>query len=277
MNKVIGFFVGALVLAGIAVIAWYHYGPPSVAPVETAAPAATTNATPAAAAPAEPEYRVPEPAADDGGAVPAMPALADSDDAVRGELETLAGPAPVESLLIPTQIIRRWVAFINSLDRDGLPVAQRPIKRVPGWPQIADDNQDLVLDPANAKRYDDYLAVVAAVDVKKFVAFYFRYYPLFQRAYEELGYGGRYFNTRLLHVIDHLLATPIVSQPVKLVRPNVMYKFADPQLESLSFGQKTLIRLGPDGEQTVKDKLRAIRSEIIARSKQPGMPKENTP
>src|SRR3546814_10637778 len=67
-----------------------------------------------------------------GAAGPTMPALADSDEAVRGELETLAGKAPVESLLIPTQIIRRWVAFINSLDKDGLPVAQRPIKRVPG-------------------------------------------------------------------------------------------------------------------------------------------------
>ena len=272
MNKVIGFFVGALVLAGIAAIAWYHYGPPSEAPVETAAPTATPLAEPDAPAPAEPEYRVPEPVADEAGAVPAMPALADSDEVVRGELETLAGPAPLESLLIPTQIIRRWVAFVDSLDHDGLPVAQRPIRRVPGWPQIASDREDLVLDPSNAKRYDDYLAVVEALDAKRFVAFYFRYYPLFQRAYEELGHGGRYFNTRLLHVIDHLLATPIVLQPVRLVRPNVMYKFADADLEALSFGQKTLIRLGPDGEQTVKDKLRAIRGEIVARAKQPGSP-----
>src|SRR3546814_16689748 len=78
-----------------------------------------------------------------------MPALADSDEAVRGELETLAGKAPVESLLIPTQIIRRWVAFINSLDKDGLPVAQRPIKRVPGYQQVSDHDQALVLDERN--------------------------------------------------------------------------------------------------------------------------------
>lgn len=271
MNKVVGFVVGALVLAGIAAIAWFHYGPPSNAPVETATPAVAEQAAPAQM-PAEPEYRVPEEQTADGVAGPTMPALADSDSAVRGELETLAGKAPVESLLIPTQIIQRWVAFINSLDQGGLPVAQRPVKRVPGYPQVSDHDQDLVLEDGNTKRYEDYLNVVEAVDAKRFVAFYFHYYPLFQRAYEQLGYGGRYFNTRLLHVIDNLLATPIVAEPIKLVRPNVMYKFADPELESLSFGQKTLIRLGPDGEQMVKDKLRAIRTEIIARAKQPGGP-----
>src|SRR3546814_12296795 len=89
-----------------------------------------------------------------------MPALADSDEAVRGELETLAGKAPVESLLIPTQIIRRWVAFINSLDKDGLPVAQRPIKRVPGYPQVSDHDQDRVLDERTAERHEDYLIVL---------------------------------------------------------------------------------------------------------------------
>ncbi|NGY05173.1 DUF3014 domain-containing protein [Solimonas terrae] len=275
MNRFVGFVVGLLVLAGIAVIAWYHYGPPSEAPV--AAPVAAAAAPAESNPPSEPEYRVPDEAATgDAGTAP-MPALADSDSAVWGEMEDLAGKEPVEALLIPTQIIRRWVAFVDSLDRDGLPVAQRPVKRVPGWPQVKDDNEDLVLDDANARRYDDYLAVVKAVNAKRFVAFYFRYYPLFQRAYEELGYGGRYFNTRLLHVIDDLLAAPIVSGPIKLVRPNVMYKFADPELESLSFGQKTLIRLGPDGEQLVKDKLRAIRTEIVARAKQPGSPKEGTP
>ncbi|HEY9547651.1 MAG TPA: DUF3014 domain-containing protein [Solimonas sp.] len=276
MNKAVGLIVGALVLAGIGVIAWYHYGPPSNAPVETATPAVVENAAPAQL-PAEPEYRVPEEQGPEGAAGPTMPALADSDEAVRGELETLAGKAPVESLLIPTQIIRRWVAFINSLDKDGLPVAQRPIKRVPGYPQVSDHDQDLVLDERNAERYEDYLSVLREVDARKFVAFYFHYYPLFQRAYEELGYGGRYFNTRLLQVIDKLLATPIVDGPIKLVRPNVMYKFADPELESLSFGQKTLIRLGPEGEQTVKDKLRAIRTEIIARAKQPGSPEVGKP
>ncbi|HQU43635.1 MAG TPA: DUF3014 domain-containing protein, partial [Pirellulales bacterium] len=44
---------------------------------------------------------------------------------------------------------------------------------------------------------------------------------------------GKYFNDRLVSVIDHLLAAPEPAGPVALVQPKIIYKFADPQLESL--------------------------------------------
>jgi len=63
-------------------------------------------------------------------------------------------------------------------------------------------------------------------------------------------------------VIDHLLQTPDVTQPVKLVQPSVTYKYADPKLESLSSGQKLLIRMGPQNESAVKAKLRELRDAL---------------
>ncbi|NIL96265.1 MAG: DUF3014 domain-containing protein, partial [Planctomycetales bacterium] len=56
--------------------------------------------------------------------------------------------------------------------------------------------------------------MLAALDTKQVVAVYRRLYPLFQEAYESLGYPNAYFNDRLIEVIDHLLATPQVSDPV---------------------------------------------------------------
>jgi hypothetical protein len=44
----------------------------------------------------------------------------------------------------------------------------------------------------------------------------------------------------------------------------VQYEFADPKVESLSAGQKALIRMGSDNAKVVKDKLRELRGEIIA-------------
>ncbi|NKF21319.1 DUF3014 domain-containing protein [Solimonas marina] len=262
--------MGILVIIGIGAIAWYHYGPPSQPP-PAPAPVAQTAPPPAPAAKTEPQYPVPAPSDDDTQKAPSLPALNDSDSAVRGELQSLAGKAPIDSLLIPHQIIARWVAFIDSLDRDGLEPAQWPVRALKSQPEVSKDPDSgtLLLNPDNAKRYAPYLAVVRAVDAKLLVAFYFRYYPLFQRAYENLGYGGHYFNTRLVHILDHLLATPVVDGAISLVQPSVRYKFADPELEDLSFGQKMLIRLGPDGEKTVKAKLREIRAAVIAGSKQP--------
>ncbi|MGH8447488.1 MAG: DUF3014 domain-containing protein, partial [Solimonas sp.] len=147
--------------------------------------------------------------------------------------------------------------------------AQRPMKHVAGIPPVEQDGERLLLGAANTQRYSAYMAVVQAVDAQKLVSFYFRYYPLFQRAYEELGYGKSYFNTRLLKVIDHLLATPVVDGPIELLRPKVLYQYADADLESRSFGQKLLIRIGPGNAAVLKAKLREIRAAIVARAKAP--------
>jgi hypothetical protein len=96
------------------------------------------------------------------------------------------------------------------------------------------------------------------------VALYRTLRPLFQQAYEDLGYPSRSFNTRLVNVIDHLLETPTVLDPIRLVQPRVVYQYADPQLEALSPGQKWLIRMGPANGLVVKAKLREIRAELLS-------------
>ena len=102
------------------------------------------------------------------------------------------------------------------------------------------------------------------MDSAALVAAYVRLYPLFQRAYEELGYPGRHFNDRLVECIDHLLAAPEAAPPVKLLQPKVLYEFADTDLETRSAGQKILVRMGAANAARVKAKLREIRSSLVA-------------
>jgi len=105
---------------------------------------------------------------------------------------------------------------------------------------------------------------VQAADVKSLAALYRRLYPLFQQAYEDLGYPGKYFNDRLVEVIDHLLETPEIAAPIPLEQPRVFYTYADASLEARSAGQKLLIRMGPANARIVKAKLRELRAEIVA-------------
>jgi len=79
-----------------------------------------------------------------------------------------------------------------------------------------------------------------------------------------LGYPDGYFNDRAVAVIDQLLATPQPAEPVRLVRPHVLYEFADPKLEALSSGQKLLIRMGPDNAARVKTVLAELRTRIAS-------------
>jgi hypothetical protein len=98
---------------------------------------------------------------------------------------------------------------------------------------------------------------------------YFRLYPLFQLAYEDLGYPGQYFNDRLVEVIDDMLRAPEVEGLIQLTQPKVFYEFADPRLEGLSAGQKLMIRIGPANEAIAKAKLRDLRKAVASRPEEP--------
>ena len=97
---------------------------------------------------------------------------------------------------------------------------------------------------------------------------YIRFYPLFQQAYVDLGYPDRYFNDRLVAIIDHLLSAPRIDRTVALVQPKVFYEYADESLEAQSWGRKTLLRYeqaaGADAADRVLDYLRNVRSIIAS-------------
>ena len=107
-------------------------------------------------------------------------------------------------------------------------------------------------------------------DQRAWELLYRRLYPLFQQAYEELGYPGRYFNDRVVEVIDQLLATPEVPGPIKVklveVKParpgGGLYQFEDPALEARTSGQKIMLRIGPENARKLKAKLTEIRQQI---------------
>ena len=102
------------------------------------------------------------------------------------------------------------------------------------------------------------------LEMEQFVKLYMRFYPLIQEAYDALGYKNRYFNDRFIFVIDHLLKTPEVIGTIQLVQPKVFYEYADPALESLSAGQKILLRIGPANMAILKAKLVEIRKGLAA-------------
>jgi hypothetical protein len=111
--------------------------------------------------------------------------------------------------------------------------------------------------------------VVRSTDTTVLANTYFRLYPLFQQAYEDLGYPGQYFNDRLVEVIDDMLKAPEIPGPIQLTQPKVFYEYADPKLESLSAGQKLLIRMGPANEAIMKAKLRELRRNLVNRPEEP--------
>lgn len=231
----------------------------------TAPDAGLPEPAPADVSTDEPRYPLPEPSsesADDGTLVP-LPPLDDSDGYFKLALEDLFGGA-VGELLVDKALIEKVVATIDNLPRSQVAERIRPAGAPPGDFEVLDgeDEDTFVLGPDNYARYDAIANQLADADPDRVVETYRRFYPLLQEAYVGLGYPGKYFNDRVVEVIDHLLATPDPTEPILLVRPHVLFKFADPELEALSTGQKLLIRAGRDNAGKVKRFLADVRSRI---------------
>jgi hypothetical protein len=211
----------------------------------------------------EPRHLVePEPVRDrESGELVPLPTLNDSDAWFLLALTDLFG-SDSGTLFLKEALIDRLVATIDSLPRGHTPESIRPVTRL-SVPFRPEGNEDMILlGPENFARYDALVARFAAADQVEIVLTYRRFYPLFQESYQRLGYPNAYFNDRVVEVVDHLLATPEPAGPLLLTRPNVLFEFADPELEALSSGQKLLLRMGNAHAVTMQQTLRELRARI---------------
>jgi hypothetical protein len=234
---------------------WLESSPPPAAPAVEA---------PASLPAPEPAIRHPLEGVNDAPA--SLPLLENSDSMMRDSVSRLIGGKAFADMVVPYQLVRRIVATVDNLPRRTAPTRAMPLNAVPGAFAALANGEQTVMDRGNYARYVPYVNVVDAVDAPALVRGYVRLYPLFQRAYQELGFPGTYFNDRLMEAIDDLLAAPELDAPAKLLRPRVLYEFADPDLETRSAGQKILLRMGPENAARVKAKLWEIRRELLAAS-----------
>jgi len=264
-NKVIWGSVAIAVLCIAGGLFYYKYY------LSRAKPAATAAVSPPSAAPqtvTEPAIRNPVPQTAAADAKP-LPPLNDSDQEVRDSLENLFGHKSIEQFLVPENVVRHVVVTIDNLPRKKVAIELRPVKPTPGAAAVTPQGDVTILSEANYERYAPFVKAVRSTDPQALAGLYFRLYPLFQQAYEDLGYPGQYFNDRLIQVIDDMLQTPEVRGPIELTQPKVFYQFADPKLESRSAGQKLLLRMGPANAAVVKAKLRELRKAVASRPEEP--------
>lgn len=120
------------------------------------------------------------------------------------------------------------------------------------------------MDVASYERYNFFSEVLVSLDARRTAEFYYLIRPMLQQAYDELGYPNQKFDDVVFRAIGRLLETPVLKDPVRLVRPVVMYKFEDRKIESLSAAQKQLIRMGPKNTRALQVKLSEIALELRA-------------
>ncbi len=257
-----------IVLAGAAAWWWWRQPTPPIAtvPVEAPAPQAAVPPPAASAAVSEIEHPIETPA--ESGAADPRTALVD-----------LFGARAALSMFHLDDFPRRLAATVDNLGRSSAPSRIWPVVSPSGRFMVERGGDGEVIAADNSLRYAPFVLMVESVDAAHLAATYRRLYPPLQQAYEDLGYPGRYFNDRVVAVIDVLLATPAIDARPKVhlppidpsvhpERPWVLYQFDDPALESLTAGQKMLLRMGPENERRLKAKLVEFR-RLLATARPP--------
>jgi len=275
MKKLFGWLFAIVVLLamGVAAYLWMQRKPEAVpmpAPVVAVVPPPAAEPSSAAV----PSIRYPIEAIALTEQPPASSAQQSDPQAdVQRRLMDLIGKKAMLAFLAQGDFIHQFVATVDNLARGHAASLLWPVLPTPGKTLVVEKSDGLYLDAANAKRFEPFVRFATSIDVVKATALYVELYPLCQKSYEELGYPGKYFNDRLVDVIDQLLQTPELTQPVKLsltevsgpipaLRPWVRYEFADPDLEELPAGQKILLRMGSANAALIKAKLSEFRASI---------------
>jgi hypothetical protein len=207
--------------------------------------------------PAEPDW---DPV-DDAEPEP-LPELASSDPVMAELLNSILGNEALTELVVTEQFINRIVATVDSLPSRKVAPLVLPVRPPAGKFKVNGEQAPFTLSPENDARYAPYVELIEQLDVDAAVRAYVRYYPLFQEAYQSLGYPDGYFNDRLVEVIDHLLQTPEPARDPYLEPYEAVYVYQDEKLEGLSAGQKTLLRIGADNRQDVRGALQRFRDAL---------------
>jgi len=205
-----------------------------------------------------------------------LPTLEKSDSLLKDNLNELLGQKEVNRFIVVDEFVRRFVATVDNLARGHAASRMWPVNTTPGRTQVAEKPDGIYLRDANSERFTPFVKMAVSVDTQLATSIYARLYPLFQQAYEELGYPGQYFNDRLVEVIDQMLTTPELGEPIRLSltqvqgpiqssQPWLRYEFDDPDLEARPAGQKILLRMGKNNAALMKNKLREFRERIVKR------------
>ena len=186
-----------------------------------------------------------------------LPKLNDSDSFVFEGLRAFSNGVTVIRLLASDQLVRKFVVLVDNISRGEYPQTGLPYRGIEQEMPVQNIDENLfVMDASAHGRFDQIIDIFVALDTDQAVILYRTLSPLFQQAYAEIGFRNVNFDDTLRSAVNIILRTPYIEGPYQLVKPSVMYLYADASIENLQNVQKQLIRIGPENTEKVKAKLR---------------------
>ncbi len=191
-----------------------------------------------------------------------LPKLDESDTLAIDKAKELSWLPTATNHLNNKDLIRNFVTFVDNASRGDLAAKFSPILSPSAKFSINEIEQEMYIDPESYERYTPYVDTINSLNVDMAMNALVFMTPLIDEAYMELGYEQGAFANTLGLALDEMLQAPVIRNPIKVVAPSAMYKYADPQLEGLSDIQKLMLRMGPDNITKLRPKLQQIQGAL---------------
>jgi len=199
----------------------------------------------------EPEPLRPTPVTEAPPAV-VLPELAASDDFVLAEVDSWQLP---EAWLRRSDLLSRASVVLMNAASGRIPSRQVSfLVPVDSYP-VQQAGEQYFVDPNGYGRYDPYIAILEGIDPAELAAFLRLVDPLLVQALAQLGVRERpqALLADAIGRVERIAGLP--PGPVELLRPSVMYTYADPELEALPDLDKQLLRMGHQNISRIKSYL----------------------
>ncbi len=186
---------------------------------------------------------------------PVLPELAASDAFVNAEVAAWQLPEP---WLQRSELLARASVVLSNAATGKIPARQVSFLVPADTYPVQKVGDQYFVDANGYGRYDPYIAILESVSPAELAAFLRLVDPLLVQALAQLGVREppAALVAQALARIESVEALP--TGPVELLRPSVMYTYADPALEALPDLDKQLLRIGPQN----LSRLRAYLSEF---------------
>lgn len=210
-----------------------------------------------------------------------LPPLNESDLWLQEKLPTITWRKELLKLVIDDDMVRRFVVFTDNFSQGVvaykyspfvLPQTKFSATETKGFD--ANNQEQWVWNEQSEKRFALYVDLLRSFDSESLVDWYMDIKPLIAQAYGELGYPDDDFTDTLQAAITRVLDIELPKEPLKIIRPSVMYKYQDTEIEALDDVDKLLLRFGRENVLVIKSVLLEF-SEKLARKEANAQLSEN--
>jgi len=192
-----------------------------------------------------------------------LPPLNNSDSFVISRIAGMELGASLLRMLAPDDLVRKFVVFTHNVAQGDLPQLEYPVRRIESEFAVREiDNNLYEMDPATYRRFDALIATLITLDPEQGMGVYRALRPLFREAYAEIGYQDESFDETVLRAIDQVMNARIETGPFQLIKPSVMYLYAESRIEEMTPVEKQLLRLGPENTARLRERLPAYRERL---------------